>query len=120
MIDDAGLFAQPLEGCSIASTDGSVELPLALSSAVLSGSAAVISELEPAAWRSRPLVLHLFSGPKERPDGLAAFLESLGVHTCELDTQDECVWIGQQDDLTDDDVSFNLCCSDVKQASLRR
>ena len=108
MIDDAGLFAQPLEGCSIASTDGSVELPLALSSAALSGSAADISELEPAAWRSRPLVLHLFSGPKERPDGLAAFLESLGVHTCELDTQDECVWIGQQDDLTDDDVFQSL------------
>ena len=48
----------------------------AMSPTALSGSATDLSELEPAACRSRPRVLHLFSGPKERSDGLAAFLES--------------------------------------------
>ena len=56
----------------------------------------------PAATPRR--VLHLFSGPKDLPQGLAALLRKESVEVKEFDTLDECVWLGQLDQLLDDAV----------------
>ena len=48
-------------------------------------------------------MLLLFSGPKRRPDGLAAFLNQLG-YSCELVDNDPVDGGGAREDLLDDSV----------------
>ena len=64
--------------------------------------------LSPAAnARRSSLVLLLFSGPKRRPDGLAAFLNQLG-YSCELVDNDPVDGGGAREDLLDDSVYETL------------
>ena len=57
--------------------------------------------------RQSSLVLLLFSGPKRRPDGLAAFLNQLG-YTCELVDNDPVDGGGAREDLLDNTVYETL------------
>ena len=64
--------------------------------------------LSPAAnARTSTLVLLLFSGPKNRPDGLATFLHKLG-YACELIDNDPVEGGGAREDLLDDAIYHAL------------
>ena len=61
----------------------------------------------PVDARKSSLVLLLFSGPKRRPDGLAAFLNQLG-YTCELVDNDPVSGGGAREDILDDEFYHRL------------
>ena len=69
---------------------------------------------ERAKARSSRKVLLLFSGPKRRPDGLAAFLTRLGLEAVMVDADPENGG-GKDDDILDDAV-FNKLLERVKSA----
>ena len=52
----------------------------------------------------QPKVLHLFAGQRDLPKGLAAQLRKLGLLAEEIDNDDECVWLGREQDLLIDAV----------------